>query len=229
MTIPETYDGYVKYGPDEAATYDETRTDEALWHFENDFVQKYFSNMQPGRILDAPVGTGRFLHYYPRESHIVGLDISEHMLVQARQRLNDLSLPDAELVQGDIFHLGYETGHFDSVVCWRLLHLLPGEMLVPALTELGRVLHGALVLQVYMEGSHWQRFRSRGGRAIMRLLGRGLKIHPHRTSAHIRSYIHTRQTFESAFAHAGLIPRMSRVLGHYYGHDVCVYVLEREK
>jgi SAM-dependent methyltransferase len=229
MTISENYDGYVKYGPDEAATYDETRTDEALWHFENDFIKEYFCNQHPSRILDAPVGTGRFLHYYPRDSYIVGLDVSEHMLHRAKQRLSELSLPHAELVQGDIFHLDYEANHFDSIVCWRLLHLLPSEMLTPALTELGRVLRGKLVAQIYIKGSHWQRFRSRGRRAIMRLLGRGPKVHPHRTSTHIRSYVHTCQTLESAFAQAGLMVRGSHVLGHYYGHDVCVYVLERRQ
>jgi len=229
VSPPERYDGFIKYGSDEAATYDETRTGEALWHFENDFVKKHFSSRHPVLILDAPVGTGRFLDYYPRESRIVGVDVSEHMLGRAQQRLSELSLPRTKLVQGDIFHLDFEDNQFDSIVCWRLLHLLPNQMLAPALIELGRVLNGELLVQVYLQGATWRRLCSRAQRGIMRLLGLGRKLHPHRSSAHIRSYIHSHQSLDDAFVQAGLLPRESHVLGHYYGHDVCVYVLERRK
>lgn len=229
MSSPKTYDGFTKYGPDEASTYNQTRVNEALWDFENDFIEKYFSERKAKSILDAPVGTGRFLHYYPLDSHVVGLDVSRSMLDQARVRLAELSLPHAELVQGDIFHLDFEAKHFDTVVCWRLLHLLPNEMLLPALVELGRVLDGDLVAQVYLRGNLWQRFRSRLWRALMRVLGRSPRVHLHRTSTHIRSYVHSRQTLESAFAQAELFPRESHLLGRYYGHDVCVYVLERKR
>jgi ubiquinone/menaquinone biosynthesis C-methylase UbiE len=45
-----------------------------------------------GRILDAGVGTGRNVEFYPRGAEVVGIDISPAMLAQARRRLKKILL-----------------------------------------------------------------------------------------------------------------------------------------
>ena len=41
-----------------------------------------------GRILDAGVGTGRNMTYYPKDAEMTGIDLSPHMLKRARMRRN---------------------------------------------------------------------------------------------------------------------------------------------
>ena len=78
-----TYDAVV------ANSYDTDREGEDHWIKENEFVRKYFESHSAVNILDLPVGTGRFLPFYPVQSNVFGVDISEHMLEQARLKLNE--------------------------------------------------------------------------------------------------------------------------------------------
>ena len=43
-----------------------------------------------GRVLDAGVGTGRNMPFYPPDAQVVGIDISPAMLVRAEQRRKSL-------------------------------------------------------------------------------------------------------------------------------------------
>src|SRR6266542_1190032 len=49
-----------------------------------------------GRILEVGVGTGISLPDYARTSRIVGIDLSEPMLVKARERVVELGLRNVE-------------------------------------------------------------------------------------------------------------------------------------
>jgi phosphatidylethanolamine/phosphatidyl-N-methylethanolamine N-methyltransferase len=68
------------------------------------------------RILEIGVGTGLMLPLYPRDVCILGVDISEHMLVRARQKVARHSLAHVELRRADAESTGLPGASFDHVV-----------------------------------------------------------------------------------------------------------------
>ena len=91
-----------------------------------------------GRVLDAGVGTGRNIAYYPAQAEMVGIDLSRAMLARAEARREASGRP-VELVQMDVTRLAFPDASFDAVVATFLFCVLPEEQQIPALRELGRV------------------------------------------------------------------------------------------
>lgn len=91
-----------------------------------------------GRILDAGVGTGRNFPFYPRDAKVIGIDLSPAMLARAARR-RPLAAAEVELRQMDVTHLDFEDCTFDAAVATFLFCVLPDELQVPALKEIGRV------------------------------------------------------------------------------------------
>lgn len=91
-----------------------------------------------GRLLDAGVGTGRNFPYYPPTATVVGIDLSPGMLARAGRR-SGLSPVPVKLKQMDVTQLGFADDTFDAAVATFLFCVLPDELQVPALRELGRV------------------------------------------------------------------------------------------
>jgi ubiquinone/menaquinone biosynthesis C-methylase UbiE len=91
-----------------------------------------------GRILDTGVGTGRNMPFYPQGAEVVGIDASLAMLARAERRLAELGAT-AELRQMDVTRLDFPDASFDGAVASFLFCVLPEELQVPALKELGRV------------------------------------------------------------------------------------------
>lgn len=92
-----------------------------------------------GRLLDAGVGTGRNFPFYPRGSRVVGIDISPAMLARARRRVKDSGAASIELKPMDVTALHFPDGTFDGAIAIFLFCVLPDELQVVALGELGRV------------------------------------------------------------------------------------------
>jgi SAM-dependent methyltransferase len=92
-----------------------------------------------GRILDAGIGTGRNIAFYPRGAEIVGIDISPAMLARAARRLSPSPAATIELREMDIARLDFAAGTFDAAVATFLFCVLPDQLQLPALRELGRV------------------------------------------------------------------------------------------
>ena len=117
-----------------------------------------------GRVLDAGIGTGRNIQFYPPGAQVVGIDISPAMLARAERRRLSLGAR-VELHQMDVTHLAFEDQSFDAAVATFLFCVLPDELQVPALREIGRVVRsgGTIRLLEYV--------RPRGAmrRAITRL------------------------------------------------------------
>jgi ubiquinone/menaquinone biosynthesis C-methylase UbiE len=91
-----------------------------------------------GRILDAGVGTGRNFPFYPPTAKVIGIDLSPAMLARAGRRRGSAAAP-VELRQMDVTRLDYPDYYFDNAVATFLFCVLPDELQVPALKELGRV------------------------------------------------------------------------------------------
>ncbi len=81
----------------------------------------------PGeRILEVGVGTGLSLPLYPQDVSVVGIDISRHMLDQARARLARGELGSAaELMVMDAENMAFEDDSFDKVVAMYVASVVP--------------------------------------------------------------------------------------------------------
>jgi ubiquinone/menaquinone biosynthesis C-methylase UbiE len=101
-----------------------------------------------GEILEAGVGTGRNLEFYPSAAKITGIDLSAAMLQQAHRRVVAKALP-IHLLQMDVEALGFPDNRFDVVVSSFLFCVLHAPF--PALTELSRVCRpeGKIILCEY--------------------------------------------------------------------------------
>jgi len=91
-----------------------------------------------GRLLDAGIGTGRNCAFYPPDAEVFGIDISPSMLARARGRCPILAAA-GRLYRMDVTRLDFPAGSFDTAVATFLFCVLPDELQVPALRELGRV------------------------------------------------------------------------------------------
>ena len=91
-----------------------------------------------GRVLDAGVGTGRNCAYYPPDAIVSGIDTSPAMLARAHRRCRTVSAA-GRLYLMDVTKLEFPAGSFDAAVATFLFCVLPDNLQVPALCELGRV------------------------------------------------------------------------------------------
>lgn len=91
-----------------------------------------------GAVLDAGVGTGRNMPFYPEGGEVTGIDISPQMLARAQKRKERLGV-SAELRLMDVTATGFPGGHFDYVIATFLFCVLDDEDQLPALRELHRI------------------------------------------------------------------------------------------
>ncbi len=91
-----------------------------------------------GRILDAGVGTGRNMPYYPEGAEMVGVDLSAAMLKRAAAR-KQRTATAVELVEADIIATAFPDNSFDAVVSTFMFCVLAPELQLPALVELARI------------------------------------------------------------------------------------------
>jgi len=100
-----------------------------------------------GCILEVGVGTGISLPDYSRANRIYGVDISEPMLLKARERVAELDLTNVEgLWVMDAEHLAFPDESFDVVVAQYVVTTVPNPE--ATLDEFARVLKpgGEIVL-----------------------------------------------------------------------------------
>lgn len=91
-----------------------------------------------GTVLDAGVGTGRNMPFYPSQARVVGIDFSDAMLKRAERRRARLGV-QAELRAADIRRTGLPDRHFDFIVATFLFCVLDDADQKPALAELARL------------------------------------------------------------------------------------------
>jgi len=93
--------------------------------------------IRPGeRVLEVGVGTGLSLPHYPPGCRVTGIDISEPMLEQARERAEDLRRA-VELRRMDARRLDYPDASFDHVLAPYVISVVPEPQRVMA--EIARV------------------------------------------------------------------------------------------
>lgn len=91
-----------------------------------------------GRLLDAGIGTGRNIPYYPAQAEMVGIDLSPAMLKRATDRQRRLGAT-VEMHHGNICETTFEDQSFDALVSSFLFCVLEDRLQLPALRELRRL------------------------------------------------------------------------------------------
>lgn len=91
-----------------------------------------------GRILDAAIGTGPNMPFYPAGAEVVGLDLSPAMLERARRRAARLGL-DVALLNRDLADTGLSDDSFDTIVAAFVFCCIPEGRKTAGLRELRRV------------------------------------------------------------------------------------------
>lgn len=99
------------------------------------------------RVLEAGVGTGLALGYYPAHAEVYGVDLSEDMLRRAKDKVEKRRLTHVKSLQVmDVTRLGFPDEMFDAVTAQFIITLVPEPE--TALSEFARVLKpgGEIVL-----------------------------------------------------------------------------------
>lgn len=90
-------------------------------------------------LLEVGVGTGLILRYYPADCAVHGVDLSQHMLAKAVEKVRDLGLKNVKLLASmDACRLGFADESFDAVAVPFVITLVPDPE--GALDEVRRVL-----------------------------------------------------------------------------------------
>lgn len=99
------------------------------------------------RILEAGVGTGLSLGYYPANTEVHGVDLSAEMLKRAAEKVNRHGLNHVKSLQVmDVCELDFPDSCFDAVSAQFIITLVPDFK--AALNEFARVIRpgGSIVL-----------------------------------------------------------------------------------
>jgi ubiquinone/menaquinone biosynthesis C-methylase UbiE len=123
------------------------------------------------RVLDVATGAGAALFEAARRAGaagmVVGVDLAEPMVTQARRRGRRAGVGNAALLVMDAEALGFRAGVFDAVLCASALYLLPHP--VQALRGFRRVLRPGGTLAVAVFGADLDERWSWRGELLARL------------------------------------------------------------
>jgi phosphatidylethanolamine/phosphatidyl-N-methylethanolamine N-methyltransferase len=87
--------------------------------------------IKPGdRILEVGVGTGINTSLYPRNCHVIGVDLSSPMLDKARERVAREGLGHVRLIEMDAANLMFADDSFDIVYAPYLISVVPDPVQV---------------------------------------------------------------------------------------------------
>jgi len=89
------------------------------------------------RVLEVGIGTGTSLQFYPKDTHITGIDVCRDMLTKAEQRRRKLRLKNVQLFQMDAADMQFESSSFDKVMAAHVISVVPDPPRV--LKEMKRV------------------------------------------------------------------------------------------
>jgi ubiquinone/menaquinone biosynthesis C-methylase UbiE len=98
--------------------------------------QELWSRISATHIFEVGVGTGKNIPYYPKNSRVTAIDLSERMLERASQKARDLGI-ELDLFQMDVQKLEFPDNSFDAAVATFVFCSVPVP--VQGLRELGRL------------------------------------------------------------------------------------------
>lgn len=93
-----------------------------------------------GKVLEAGVGTGRNLKHYHHNVELVGMELSEKMLIRARKRAKT-SRCKIELIHDDATIMkSVDSNQFDWLLSTFMCCVMPDDLQELAIEQFGRVL-----------------------------------------------------------------------------------------
>ncbi len=224
-----SYDGYYKYDHGVSETYDSSREVERHWLLEDIFIGKYLQDRHIDSLLDLPIGTGRFFHHYNKIRNVTGVDISKDMLMKAKEKVALLPQEvSVHLEQGDVFSLPFSDAVFDTVIVFRLFHLMPETSLDSAIRELCRVSRKEVVAQTYVpikkaRDPFLERLRAVFRKFTSLFECRNPSIQTTSSAkpwCHIHAYYHEQSLIDAKFAMCGFRSLSSTLLDQYEDSEV---------
>ncbi len=108
---------------------------EKLWFIK--WRKKFFAPLK-GKILEVGIGTGKNIEYYNNNARVVGIDFSEKMLEEAREKLIKSGKKNITLKQMDVENINFKDNSFDYVITSCVFCSVPNP--VNGLKEIRRVL-----------------------------------------------------------------------------------------
>lgn len=116
---------------------------------EKEAVSTALGDLEGKKVLEIACGTGRFsVMLAARGADVVGLDISDAMLSQGREKARGAGLSErVEFIRGDAARLPFPDDHFDAVLAMRFFHLIPNPDRY--LEEIRRVTSDQLVFDTF--------------------------------------------------------------------------------
>ncbi|HVO73169.1 MAG TPA: methyltransferase domain-containing protein [Ignavibacteriaceae bacterium] len=120
-----------------ADTYELRRKCNPKWQFEEETLKRVLDDLKTGinDLIDAPVGSGRFLEFYKtlgKEKIIYGIDYSGDMLKIALEKCN---LPNISFIKKDIINDKLQVSA-DLSICYRFLNLINHDEAAKVLNNL---------------------------------------------------------------------------------------------
>ncbi|MCK8816955.1 class I SAM-dependent methyltransferase [Natroniella sulfidigena] len=104
---------------------------EKLWQQVEEVVKK-----GEERLLEAGVGTGKNIPYYPQKTEAYAIDFSDRMLQEAKKRIEKLEV-NVQLREMDVQNLDFPDNYFDVIVTTCVFCSVPDP--VQGFKELKRV------------------------------------------------------------------------------------------
>ena len=93
-----------------------------------------------GRVLEAGVGTGRNLRYYPPEASVTGIDLSQSMLRRAAKRGRQAACQFVLRQEDAATMASIPSSHFDWLISTFLCCVMPDHLQPLAIAQFERVL-----------------------------------------------------------------------------------------
>ena len=93
-----------------------------------------------GDVLEAGVGTGRNLQYYPHHVNLTAIDLSPAMLKKASRRCSEAACSVTFVHEDASRMLSIPSAQYDWIVSFFLCCVLPNELQEQAVSEFARVL-----------------------------------------------------------------------------------------
>ena len=175
---PEAAYAAGKYRGDVAEGYDAKRENNPKWIAEQRIIRSMLFDLPPQtKVLDIPCGTGRLFEFYKEfDFTVLGMDINEDMLIQARKKRDALGLLNVTLHKGDILALPVQDGAFDVTLNIRLFNWLSPVDVAQALINMQRIARHRIIFNVRVANhprvrgydlittALWMREHNEGGR-----------------------------------------------------------------
>ena len=100
-------------------------------------VLKMYLPKEGMRVLEVGCGTGTNLKLYQQAGcKVFGIDLSPSMVKVASEKLGE----QADIKLGDASQMPYSDGSFDLVIAMLILHEMSGQIRLPVIAEMVRVL-----------------------------------------------------------------------------------------